>query len=120
MTLGLLQKGREQVADLRVLPLSALHVQHGGLQHATECRRLLGLALFASPEPLDRFVEVEIEVPPEAAEVHAARGEDAFAVAVVCERIQQVLEGQVRVLAGDGLAKRDVQDDFDGCREHQS
>jgi hypothetical protein len=43
-----------------------------------------------------------------------ARGEDAFAVGIVCERIQQVLEGQVRVLAGNRLAKRDVQNDFDG------
>ena len=113
MTLGLLQEGREQVAYLRVLPLRALHVQHGGLQYATEGRRLLGLALLASPEPLDRFVEVLIEVLPQAPEVRAAGGEDPFAVAVVCERIQQVLEGRVRVLAGDGLAKRDVQDDFD-------
>ena len=114
MALGLLQKRREQVADLRVLPLRALHVQDGGLQHATERRRLLGLALLAAREPLDRFVEVEIEVPPQAAEVDAARGEDALAVGIVGERVQQVLEGQVRVLAGNRLAKRDVQNDFDG------
>ena len=48
--LRLLQNGREQVADLRLLPLRALHVQHGRLQRPAERRRLLGLALLSARE----------------------------------------------------------------------
>ena len=53
--LRLLKDGRADVAGLHFLPLRALHVQHGGLQHAAERRRLFRLALLAARHLLDRL-----------------------------------------------------------------
>ena len=52
--LRLLQDGGDQIADLRLLPLRALHVQHRRLQRAAERRRLFGLALLAARQRFDR------------------------------------------------------------------
>ena len=70
--LRLLQNRREDVAGLRLLPLRALDVQHRGLQHAAERRRLLGLALLAARQLLDRLVEVGAEIAPQPGQIGAA------------------------------------------------
>ena len=70
--LRLLQDGGEDVAGLHFLPLRALHVQHGGLQHAPERRRLLGLALLSALELLDRLVEIVVQILPQPRQVGAA------------------------------------------------
>ena len=61
MRLRLLQDGGQHVADVRLVTLRALHVDHRGLQHAPERRRLLGLAIAAARQVLDRFVEVVVQ-----------------------------------------------------------
>ena len=97
--LGLLQDRRADVAGLHFAALRALHVQHRGLQHAAERRRLLRLALLAALELFDRLAEVRVEVAAQARQVGAAGGENPLAVGVVRERVQQVLERDVRVPA---------------------
>ena len=60
--LRLLQHRREHVAGAHLLTAGALDVQHGGLQHAAERQRLLGLRLRPAAELLDRLREVRVEV----------------------------------------------------------
>ena len=111
MALRLLEHGREDVADVRFVPLCALDVQDGRLQNAPKRRRLLGL-LFDSPaEPLDRFVQVRAERAPQRRQVRAAGGKDALAVGIVRESVEQVLQRDVGVPPGDCFAERDVEHD---------
>ena len=95
--LRLLQDGGEHVAGLHFLPLRALDVQDGRLQHAPERGRLLGLALLAAPHLLDRGLEVVVQVLAQARQIDAAGGQDALALLIVRQRVQQVLERQVGV-----------------------
>ena len=117
--LRLLENGGADVSGLHLLPLRALHVQHGGLQHPAERRRLFGLPLLAARDLHERFVEVGVEVAPQPLQVRAARDQDALAVGIVRERVQQMLERDVRMPAGDGLPIGDGEDDFDGGGEHR-
>jgi hypothetical protein len=81
--------------------------------------RLLGLPFLTPCHPFDRFVEVRIEVAPQFRQVRAARAEDALAVGIVREGVQEVFEGHVGVPPRDGLAVRDRQDDFKRRGEHR-
>ncbi len=110
--LVLLQRCREHVARLDFLPARALHVQHGRLQHAPERERLLGLLLLSASELLDRFLEVFVEISPELRQICAARGENPLAVLIVRQRVQQVLERQVRMTPRCRLAVCDGENDF--------
>jgi hypothetical protein len=94
-------------------------VQDRGLQHAAECRRLLGFVFLAAGEALDRAVEVEAQVPAETREIGAACRENALAVGVVRQDVQQVFEREVGVAAGDSLAQRDMEDDGYSGGEHR-
>ena len=105
---------------MRFLPLGALHVEYCGLQRAAKRRRLFGLALLSARKRLDRVVQAVGDIAAEQRQIGAARREDALAVGIVRDRVQQVLERQIRVPARDRLAKRDVQNDFDGSRKHQA
>ena len=116
--LRLLQDGGQDVADVRFVTLRALHVDHRGLQHAPERRRLLRLAIAAARQVLDRFVEVVVQLTTQRREIGAARREDAFAVRVVQQRVEQVLEREIRMAPRDRFAVGDVKDGFDGCGEH--
>jgi len=116
--LGLLQDGRTNVTGLDLGTLRALHVQDRGLQHPAECRRLFGFVLLAAGEALDRAVEVEAEVAAETCEIGAACRENALAVGVVRQDVEQVLEREVGVAAGDSLAQRDMKDDGYSGGEH--
>ena len=118
MGLRLLENGGEDVADLRFLPLRALHVHDGGLEHAPERRRLFRLALLPARELFDRLVEVRAQVSAQQPEVRAAGGENALAVGIMGQRVEQMLECEIRVTTGDGFAERDVEDDFNGGGEH--
>ena len=73
--------------------------------------RLLGLLFDSLAEPLDRFVEVRAERAPQRRQVRAAGGKDAFAVGIVREGVEQVLERDVRVPPRNGFAERDVEHD---------
>jgi hypothetical protein len=111
--LRLLQRRREHVARLHFLPSRALHVQHRGLEHTAEGHRLLGLLLLAARELLDVLVEVLVEIPAQLRQVGAAGGEDALAVGIVRQRVEQVLERQVRVPARRGFAVGHGENDFE-------
>ena len=116
--LRLLQNRREDVADLGVLPLRALHVHDRGLQDPAECRRLFRFVLLSARERFDRFVEVRVQAPSELRKIRPAGAEDALAVGIMCQRIQQMLQGEIRVPAGNSLAERNVEDDFNGGGKH--
>ena len=104
MGLRLLEDRREDVAGVHFVALRALDVQHGRLQHAAKRHRLLGLALAAALVVLDRLVEIRRQVLAQRRQIGAAGRENALAVRVVRERVQQVLEREVRVPARDRFA----------------
>ena len=116
--LVLLQRGGQHVARLDFLAACALHVQDGGLQHAAEGQRLLRLFLLAAAVLLDRVLQVLIEILAQPRQVGAARGENPLAIVVVRERVEQVLDGEVRVPARRRLAIRHRQHDFQSLAEH--
>ena len=88
-------------------------MEHRGLQHPPESQRLLRLLLLAARELLDGLVEVPVEVAAKLRQIGAARGEDPLAIGVVRQRVEQVLERQVRVPARRRLAIGDGQNDFE-------
>ena len=108
----LLERCRDHVARMDFLPSGALHVEHRRLEHAPERKRLLGLFLLTARELLDRVLEVLVEIAPELRHVGAAGREDPLAVRVVRQRVEQVLERQVRVAPRGRFAVGDGQDDF--------
>ena len=99
VSFGLLEDRREEIAGLDFLPLRTLDVEHRRLEHAAKRRGLLRIAFLTPLEPLDRFVEVAVEVAPEPRQIGAAGLENALPVGVVGQRVQQVLERQVQVAA---------------------
>ena len=107
--LRLLQQRGEQIARLHFALAGALHVEHGGLEHAAERQRLLGLALGAAAELLDVLLEIAIELGAQLAEIDTARGEDLLALDVVGEHVEQVLGGEVGVTPRRGLTLRDAE-----------
>ena len=119
MRLGLLQDRCADVAGLDFLALGALHVQDGGLQRPGERGGLFGLAFLAALDALDRVVEKRVEVAAQSRQIDAAGAENALAVRVVRERVQQVLERDVGVPPRKCFAVRDRQDDFESGREHR-
>jgi hypothetical protein len=118
--LRLLHQGGEHVAGLHLGPPGALHVEHGRLEHAAEGERLLGLALASARELLDRALQEPVEVVPDAGHVGAAGLEDALAVGIVRQRVEQVLQRQVRMPAARRFAVRDRQDDLERRTEHHA
>ena len=97
---------------LHLLPSGALHVQHRRLQHTPERQRLLGLLLLPAAELFDRLFQVFIEIAAQLRQIRAARREDALAVLIVRQGVQQVLERQVRVTPRRRFAIRDRKNDF--------
>ena len=93
-------------------------MEHRGLQHPSEGVRLLGFALLPAEQLLEGFVEVRVQLAAEPTQIGAAGLEDPFAVWIVREGVQEVLERQVRMTTGDGFAERDVEDGFDRGGEH--
>jgi len=117
---GLLENRSQDVADLRFLALGALHVKDRRLQDPAEGHRLFGLAFLAARKLLDRIVQIRVQAAPQEAEVHAAGAQNALGVGVVRQRVEQVLEREIRMPARHGLAERDVKNHFNGSREHQA
>ena len=114
----LLERRRDDVARMDFLPPGALHVEHRRLQHAPERERLLGLLLLAARELLDRILEVLVEIAAQLRHVRAAGGEDPLAVGIVRQRVEQVLERQVRMPPRGRFPVGDGQDDFESWTEH--
>ena len=115
MGFRLLQNRRQHVADVRLVALSALDVDDGGLQDAAEGRGLFRLVVLAARQLLDRFVQILVQLAAQRSQVGAAGGENPFAVGIVQQRVEQVFERQVRVAARDRFAIGDVEDGLDGC-----
>ncbi len=116
--LVLLERCREDVARLHFLAPGALDVQDGRLQHAAERQRLFGLLLLPAGELLDRLFEIPVEILAKLRQVGAARGQDALAIGVVGERVQQVLEREVGMPPRGRLSIGNGQDDFESWAEH--
>ncbi len=114
----LLQRRGDDVAGVHFLPARALHVQHRRLQHAPERQRLLRLLLLAARELFDRFVQILVEIAAQLRHVGAAGREDPLAFGIVRERVEEVLEREVRVTPRGRLTVRDGQDDFECWAEH--
>ena len=96
MALRLLEHGREDVADVALRP--AVRSGRAGWPSADTRRNAVvcsGSCSTPPAEPLDRFVEVGAERAPQRRQVRAAGGEDALAVGIVRERVEQVLERHV-------------------------
>ena len=94
-SLRLLKNGGKQIADLSLLTLCALDVQHGGLKRAPERRGLFGLAFLPARERFNRFVEAVAHIAAQQMQIGAARREDALAVRIVGERVEQMFECQI-------------------------
>ena len=116
----LLEHRRQNVADLCLVALCALDVKYRLLQHPPECRGLLRFALLASCQLLNRFAKVGVKAPPQAPEIGAAGAENPFAVRIMGEAVQQMLERQIGVAPRHRFAERNVEDDFNRGREHQA
>ena len=110
--LVLLQRRGEDVAGLHFLASRTLHVKDGRLQHAPERERLLGFLLLAAPVLFDGLLQIFVEIAAKLRQIGAAGGEDALAVVIVREGVEQVLERQMSVTPGGRLAVRHRQDDL--------
>jgi hypothetical protein len=119
-SLRLLEYRRDQIADLCLLPLGALHVKDGGLKRAPERGGLLRFAFLAARQRLGRFVDAVADIASQQWKIRTTGRENPLAVGVVHQGIEQVLEREVRMAPRDRFAKRDVQDDFDSSRKHQT
>ena len=114
----LLERGGDHVAGVHFLAPRALHVQHRGLQDAPERQRLLRFLLLPARELLDRLVQILVEVAAQLRHVGTARGEDPLPLRVVRERVEQVLEREVRVTPRGRFAIGDGQNDLESRTEH--
>jgi hypothetical protein len=112
VALGLLHHRREHVADVRFVPLRALSVQNRGLQDPAERGGLFGIPIHPTTMSLDRLIEVGAERAAQRRQIRATRGENSFAVRIVREDVQQVLEREIRVSARHRFAERDGEHDF--------
>ena len=65
-------------------------------------------------------VEILAQRPSQRAEIRAAGRENALAVGVVAQRVEQVFNGEIGVPARGGLAEGYVEDGFYRGREHRS
>ncbi len=115
---GLLQHRGNEVAGVHLRLARALHVEHRRLQHAPEGARLLRLLLHPARELLDRALEEGVQLPAEPRQIRAAGGEDPLTLQIVRQHVEQVLQGQRGVPAGDRLPVSDVQQHLDGRTEH--
>jgi hypothetical protein len=87
-------------------------MKDGRLEDATKRGRLLRILIRFPALPLYRLIEVCAQRAAQPRQINATRFENPFAIGVVRDRIQQVLERQVRVPPRHGLSKRDVENNF--------
>src|SRR5260370_938889 len=85
---------------------------------AAERGRLLRLAFMPAPDLLDRIVEIRAQLASQTREIRAARAQNALAVRVMRERVEEMLEREIHVAPRDGLAVRDGEDQFKRGGKH--
>jgi hypothetical protein len=94
-------------------------MQDSRLQGPAEGQRLRRVLVAAARNLLDLAVQILVQLEPQARQIRAARGENRLAIRIVRQRVQEVLERQVRVPPGCRFAVRDGEDDFQGLAEHR-
>ena len=118
---SILLKGRgNHVARVDLLTPGALHVKHRRLEHAAEGKRLLRLLLLPASKLLDGFLQVLVEIAAELRHVGAAGTQDALPLRIMRERIEKVLQREVRVAPRRGFAIGDGQNDLECGTEQLS
>ena len=120
MRLILLQNRRAEIPRVRLLPLSTLHVQHRRLKRAAKRRRLFRLSILSPPQLLNRVVKIRIKIAPQLTEVRPTRAQNPLTVRIVQERIEQVLEREIRMPTRHRLAVRDREHNFNSCGKQRS
>src|SRR5262245_45261646 len=113
----LLENGGENIAGLHFGFLRALHVTNTRRQPELEYGGLLRFPFLSTLQMLDALFEMLVQFLPKARQVDARPSEDAFAFVVVRERVEQMLDGQIRVPPRHGLAICNGQNDFQGSRK---
>jgi hypothetical protein len=111
--LVLLQRRGEHVTRVHLLASRALHVKHGRLQDPAEGEGLLRLFVLSARELFDRLFQILVEVAPQLRQVGPAGCENSLPVLIVRQRVEQVLQGQMRVPPRRRLAVRNRQNDFE-------
>ena len=112
-----LEDGGEHLAGVDLLAARALGVELRVLNHALQHRRQRGLNVLL----LDLFVglgDEVVELLLELLDVAAARADDVDDVAVVQQREQQVLEGDVLVPPADGLVDGELETGLESFCDH--
>ena len=102
---GLLEERGDQVAGFDLVLLGARGVLERVLDHPVEGQRLLELAAAALGELLDLVLEELLELALQPAHAGADVLQHLFAALVVEQGVEQVLDGQVGVMALHGLAR---------------
>ena len=102
---GLLEERCDQVAGFDLVLLGARGVLERVLDHPVEGQGLLELAAAALGELLDLVLEELLELALQPAHPGADVLQHLFAALVVEQRVEQVLDGQVGVMALHGLAR---------------
>jgi hypothetical protein len=69
---------------------------------------------------LDRRIEKRVKLVTQRRQVDPAGLHDPFAIAVVRERVQQVLDGEIGVAPRRGFAIGNRKGGLEGCAEHQA
>ena len=114
---GLLQDGRQQITRVRFLLLGALHVMERMLHHAMEGE---GLALLERPVAglaLQVLLEEALELALQGLHVGAAGAQAFDAAGLVEQRIEQVLDGDVRMAVRGGLVQGRLQGHLELARQ---
>ena len=101
---GLLEDRGEQIADLDLVLLGARGVVHRVLQDAVEREGLERVDRVVARHALEVLFEELLELDAQALHVGPRMAQDAGAVLVVQQGVEQMLDGQVGVSAHDGLA----------------
>ena len=115
---GLLQSRRQHVAEPDFVFPGALDVQDGVLQDALERQRLVRLPAPRRAGELLEGTEKLVQRVTQRGEVATAGRQNLFAVGVVRQGIQQVLERQMSMTPSRSLAVGDVQDELECGAEH--
>ena len=116
--LGLGEQGHEEVGPGDLALACALDVEHGALKHPAHADGLVTRELVVVGHPVHRLVEKVLQLLADGLDVTSAALDDLRGAAVVEQRQQQVLEGEVLVTPVLGVFDRSVDRGFQFVAEH--